>query len=173
LPIPTCAATSGTHTVYVEVKDESGLSATDSTTVNWTVTHTNLFKAASSGAGGADWLSFYAQTDMHYIREIWFAGSPYNHPFFWLKKSPVLYVKNAHTPTLIFCGENDRRVPFPQSLELYRGLKRNGCTVEMVAFPGSGHGPRDLRQQLFKMKKEFSWFEKYIRHHKTPASDMP
>ncbi len=131
---------------------------------NWTVTHTHLFKAASSGAGGADWLSFYAQTDMHYIREIWFAGSPYDNPFFWLKKSAVLYVKNARTPTLIFCGEKDRRVPFPQSLEMYRGLKRNGCPVEMVAFPGSGHGPHDLRQQLFKMEKEFSWFEKYIRN---------
>ncbi len=140
---------------------------------NWTVTHTNLFKAASSGAGGADWFSFYAQTDMHYIREIWFASSPYDRPFFWLKKSPVLYVKNARTPTLIFCGEKDRRVPFPQSLEMYRGLKRNGCTVEMVAFPGSGHGPHDLRQQLFKMEKEFSWFEKYIRHRETPSSDTP
>ena len=140
---------------------------------NWTVTHTDRFKAASSGAGGADWLSFYAQTDMHYIREIWFASSPYDKPFFWLKKSPVLYVKNARTPTLIFCGEKDRRVPFPQSLEMYRGLKRNGCTVEMVAFPGSGHGPHDLRQQLFKIKKEFSWFEKYIRHRETPSLEMP
>ena len=40
LSIPSCAATSGTHTVYVQVQDESGLSATDSTTVSWTITHT-------------------------------------------------------------------------------------------------------------------------------------
>ncbi len=103
---------------------------------NWTVTHINRFKAASSGAGGADWFSFYAQTDMHYIREIWFVGSPYDNTQLWQKKSPVMYVKHAKTPTLIFCGEKDRRVPFPQSLEMYRGLKRNGCPVEMVAFPG-------------------------------------
>ncbi|MFZ0391950.1 MAG: S9 family peptidase, partial [Calditrichia bacterium] len=30
---------------------------------NWIVTHFQRFKAASSGAGGANWYSFYAQTD--------------------------------------------------------------------------------------------------------------
>ena len=138
---------------------------------NWTITHTNRFKAASSGAGGADWLSFYAQTDMHYIREIWFAGSPYDNTELWLKKSPIIYVKQAQTPTLIFCGEKDKRVPFPQSLEMYRGLKRNGCPVEMVAFPGSGHGPHELKQQLYKMKKEFSWFESHIRNRMIPLNE--
>lgn len=136
---------------------------------NWTITHTNRFKAASSGAGGANWFSFYAQTDMHYIREIWFNGSPYENTDLWLKKSPVMYVKQAKTPTLIFCGVKDRRVPFPQSLEMYRGLKRNGCPVEMVAFPGSGHGPHELKQQLYKMKKEFSWFESHIRNKTIPV----
>ncbi|NOY78651.1 MAG: S9 family peptidase [Calditrichaeota bacterium] len=136
---------------------------------NWTITHTNRFKAASSGAGGANWFSFYAQTDMHYIREIWFNSSPYDNTELWLKKSPVMYVKRAQTPTLIFCGEKDKRVPFPQSLEMYRGLKRNGCPVEMVAFPGSGHGPHELKQQLYKMKKEFAWFESHIRNRVIPV----
>ena len=130
---------------------------------NWTITHTNRFKAAASGAGGANWFSFYAQTDMHYIREIWHASVPYENWEFWLKKSPVLYVQNATTPTLIFCGENDRRVPFPQSQEMYMGLKRNGCTVEFVVFPREGHGLRELRHQMFKMKKEFAWFQHHVR----------
>ena len=130
---------------------------------NWAVTHTDIFQAAASGAGGADWLSFYAQTDMHYIREIWHASVPYENWQFWLKKSPVLYVKKASTPTLIFCGENDQRVPFPQSKEMYVGLKRYGCPVEFVAFPREGHGLRELRHQWLKMKKEFNWFEHYLR----------
>ncbi|MFQ6003748.1 MAG: alpha/beta hydrolase family protein, partial [Candidatus Zixiibacteriota bacterium] len=135
---------------------------------NWTVTHTNRFKAASSGAGGADWFSFYAQTDMQYIREIWFDSSPYDNTELWQRKSPVYYVKNATTPTLIFCGENDRRVPFPQSQQMYRGLKRNGCPVEFVVFPRAGHGPGELRHQMYKMKKEFAWFEHYIRGKEMP-----
>ncbi len=130
---------------------------------NWTITHTDRFRAAGSGAGGANWFSFYAQTDMHYIREIWHASSPYDNWEFWLKKSPILYVRNARTPTIIFCGEKDARVPFPQSKEMYMGLRRNGCTVEFVAFPREGHGLRELRHQMIKMKKEFNWFEHFLR----------
>ncbi len=138
---------------------------------NWAVTHTDLFQAAASGAGGADWFSFYAQTDMHYIREIWHNSVPYENWAFWLKKSPVLYVKNATTPTLIFCGEKDQRVPFPQSKEMYIGLKRYGCPVEFVAFPREGHGLRELRHQMIKMKKELNWFEHYLRGAKLLSLD--
>lgn len=129
---------------------------------NWIVTHTDRFKAASSGAGGANWLSFYAQTDMQYIREIWFDSSPYENTDLWIEKSPVMYVKNARTPTIFFCGENDARVPLPQTKEMYMGLKRNGCPTELVIFPREGHGLRELRHQMYKMKKEFAWFQKYI-----------
>ena len=135
---------------------------------NWTITHTDRFKCAASGAGGANWYSFYAQTDMQYIREIWHDSSPYDNVEFWLQKSPISYIKDAKTPTLVFCGENDRRVPFPQSQELYRGLKRNGCPVEFVVFPRSGHGPSEMWHRMFKMKKEFSWFEYHIRGKEKP-----
>ncbi|MBS3819939.1 prolyl oligopeptidase family serine peptidase, partial [bacterium] len=60
-------------------------------------------------------------------------------------------------------GENDQRVPMPQSVEMYRGLKANGVPTELVVFPRSGHGPRELRHRLYKMNKEFHWLEKYIR----------
>jgi len=130
---------------------------------NWTITHTDRFKAAASGAGGANWFSFYAQTDMRYIREIWHASSPYENWEFWIRKSPVLYARNARTPTLIFCGENDPRVPFPQSREMFVALKRNGCPVEFVAFPREGHGLQEPRHQRQKMEKEFNWFEHHLR----------
>jgi len=129
---------------------------------NWIITHFDMFKAASSGAGGANWFSFYAQTDMQYIREIWFDGSPYEKTELFQKKSPVHYAKNCNTPTIIFCGEDDNRVPFPQSLEMYRALKRNGKTVKFVAFPNTYHGLSQLKHQMYKMKKEYSWFMKYL-----------
>ena len=34
---------------------------------NWIVTHFQRFKAACSGAGGANWYSFYAQTDVQFL----------------------------------------------------------------------------------------------------------
>jgi dipeptidyl aminopeptidase/acylaminoacyl peptidase len=46
---------------------------------------------------------------------------------------------------------------------MYRALKRNGATVELVLFPREGHGFQELRHRLAKATKEFGWFENYIR----------
>ncbi len=139
---------------------------------NWLVTHFQRFGAACSGAGGANWYSFYAQTDVQYIREIWHLGPPYLRQNYYMKKSPVTHVENARTPTLILCGEQDRRVPFPQSLEMYRGLKRMGCPVRFIAFPREGHGLRELRHQMTKMKREFQWVEKHLFQRDWELDDL-
>lgn len=146
---------------------------------NWLVTHTDKFKAASSGAGASNWISMYAQSDVRIYRTPWFLGNPWHKdsPLETFREhSPIFYVHQAKTPTLILCGEEDPRVPLPQSVEMYRGLKANGVPTELVIFPRSGHGPRELRHRLYRWNKEFQWLEKYImgRHfefEKPPAVD--
>jgi len=146
---------------------------------NWLVTQTDKFKAASSGAGASNWISMYAQSDVRIYRTPWFLGDPWheNAPLkAYREHSPIFYVHQAKTPTLIMCGENDPRVPLPQSIEMYRGLKANGVPTELVIFPRSGHGPRELRHRLYRWNKEFQWLEKYIRDldfefEKPPVSD--
>jgi dipeptidyl aminopeptidase/acylaminoacyl peptidase len=133
---------------------------------NWLITHTTKFKAASSGAGASNWISMYAQSDVRIYRTPWFLGDPWHKdsPLQTFREhSPIFYVHQAKTPTLIMYGENDRRVPLPQGVELYRGLKANNVPTELVIFPRAGHGPRELRHRLYKMNKEFQWLEKYIR----------
>jgi dipeptidyl aminopeptidase/acylaminoacyl peptidase len=132
---------------------------------NWLVTQTDMFKAASSGAGASNWISMYAQSDVRIYRTPWFLGDPWHadSPLrTYREHSPIFYVHQAKTPTLILYGENDRRVPLPQGYEMYRGLKANGVPTELVIFPRAGHGPRELRHILYKMNKEFQWLEKYI-----------
>ena len=132
---------------------------------NWLVTQTDKFKAASSGAGASNWISMYSQSDVRIYRTPWFLGDPWqkNAPLKTFREhSPIFYVHQAKTPTLILCGENDQRVPLPQSVEMYRGLKANGVPTDLVIFPRSGHGPRELRHRLFRWNKEFQWLEKYI-----------
>ncbi len=146
---------------------------------NWLVTQTDKFKAASSGAGASNWISMYAQSDVRIYRTPWFLGNPWDEDAplkTYREHSPIFYVHQAKTPTLILCGENDRRVPLPQSVEMYRGLKANGVPTELVIFPRSGHGPRELRHRLYRWNKEFQWLEKYIRgrdfqFEKPPVSD--
>lgn len=130
---------------------------------NWLITHyPDMFKGACSGAGTANWISMYAQTDIQYTREFYFLDKPWNKVDLYLKYSPILYVKNVKTPTLILCGEEDERVPLPQSRELYMGLLKNGVETELIIFPREPHGLREPKHQLYKMKKELEWLEKWV-----------
>ncbi len=130
---------------------------------NWILTHTNRFKAISSGAGAVNWLSMYAQSDMQRVREFYFGGVPYDRFDKLWDMSPMKYIKNAATPTLIHCVDGDPRVPRPQSDELHQALKKLGVTTEFLVYPGNTHGITDMRNQMVKMVAEFQWFEKHVR----------
>jgi dipeptidyl aminopeptidase/acylaminoacyl peptidase len=132
---------------------------------NKLITFTDRFKAASAGAGAANWVSMYAQSDTRTQRTPWFGGTPWqaNAPIekYW-NESPLKYVSNVKTPTLFFVGEADQRVPSPQSVEMYRALKSNGVPTRLYMAPREPHGWTELRHQLFKINAELEWFEKYV-----------
>ena len=71
---------------------------------NKIITFTDRFKAASSGAGVAQWVSMYAQTDMRAFRTPWFGGTPWqkNAPIdaYW-NNSPLKDVAAVKTPTTL------------------------------------------------------------------------
>ena len=94
--------------------------------VNKLITFTTRFKAASSGAGVANWISLYGQSDTRGDRDLWLGGSLWqkNAPIetYW-EHSPLKYVAAARTPTLFFIGENDPRVPMSQAIELSARLE--------------------------------------------------
>src|SRR5713101_4785502 len=128
------------------------------------ITFTNRLKAASAGAGAVNWISMYAESDIRTYRTPWFGGTPWqkNAPIdvYW-SNSPLKDIASARTPTLAFVGENDPRVPMPQSVELYRALKSNGVPTHLYVAPREPHGWAELRHQLFKMNAELDWFERY------------
>ena len=130
---------------------------------NWTLVSTDRFKAISTGAGAVNWISLYAQTDMQDTREFYFKGQPYDNWDHYVDVSPLKYIKNAKTPTLIHFGENDRRIPRPQGEELHMALKKLGVPTEFIVYPNMPHGLRNARYQLIKMEAELSWFEKWIK----------
>ena len=101
---------------------------------NKIITFTDRFKAAASGAGAANWISMYAQSDIRFMRTPWFGGTPWqkNAPIevYW-NNSPLKDVANVKTPTIFFVGEKDPRVPMPQSIEMHRALKSNGVPTHL------------------------------------------
>jgi dipeptidyl aminopeptidase/acylaminoacyl peptidase len=129
---------------------------------DWTLTHTTRFKAISTGAGAFDWASMYAETDTQAPREFYFKGKPWENFDHYVAESPIHYVTNAKTPTLIHVGDADQRVPKPQSDELFMALKKLGVPVEYIVYPGMPHGISEPRYQMVKMVSEFSWMEKWV-----------
>ena len=131
---------------------------------NWILTHTDRFKAISSGAGTMNWISMYAQSDIQRNRQWYMGGAlPYDDFEAYWKVSPLKYIKNAKTPTLIHVVDGDPRVPRPQSDELHMALKKLGVPTEYFVYPGNTHGITEPRNQLVKAVAEFAWFEKWIR----------
>ena len=132
---------------------------------NWILTHTNRFKAISSGAGVFNWISMYGQSDTQRIRQ-WYLGDKlyFDDMEHWWRQSPAAYIKNAKTPTMIHVVDNDPRVPRPQSEELHMALKRLGVPTELYVYPGNTHGIPDPRNQLVKSTAEMAWMDYWVRH---------
>src|ERR1700741_4381231 len=70
----------------------------------WAITQTNRFKAAVCGAGLSNLASEYG-TEAGPSYDRWFYGVPYENLDGFMRSSPVKYLKNARTPTLILQGD--------------------------------------------------------------------
>jgi dipeptidyl aminopeptidase/acylaminoacyl peptidase len=125
---------------------------------NWTLVSTDRFKAISTFAGQVNLISGFGDG---LWSEFYIGGNPYNNWDHYVESSPLKYIKNANTPTLIHFGENDSRVS--QGQELYTALKKLDVSTEFIVYPNTGHGIRNMRYQMVKMQAEFNWFEKWIR----------
>ncbi|HEX3320915.1 MAG TPA: S9 family peptidase [Terriglobales bacterium] len=128
----------------------------------WAITQTNRFKAAVSGAGMADLATEYG-TEEHPSYDEWFYGLPYEKPEGFRKSSPINYVKNAKTPTLILQGDADTIDPLSQSQMLYRALKRYGVATELVVYPREGHGLKEEKHLVDRLNRIEAWFDKYLK----------
>jgi dipeptidyl aminopeptidase/acylaminoacyl peptidase len=125
------------------------------------VTHSTRFKAAVSGAGIANWVSFQGTADCRSAFDRYFGRvdeEPDNH---W-KYSPVRTINVAATPTLILYGEKDDRVPPSQGHEMYEGLKSRGAEAKLVIYPREGHIINERLHQLDLLERVTTWFDSHI-----------
>ena len=130
---------------------------------NWILVNTDRFKAISSGAGTTNWISMFAQSDVQRNRQEYLGGKlPYDDFEPYWKQSPIRYIRNAKTPTMIHVVDGDPRVPRPQSEELHMALKKLGVPTEFFVYPGNTHGIPDPRNRLLKSVAEKAWMDKWI-----------
>jgi dipeptidyl aminopeptidase/acylaminoacyl peptidase len=131
---------------------------------NWMIGHTNRFKAAVSVAGIANTVSMYAQSDINHgdLARWEFKGVPVLNMENFKRSSPIEFLHNCTTPTLILHGEADERVPVAQAWEIYRALTDLGVEVQMVLYPGAGHGISAPKQFVDVATRWVEWYKKFI-----------
>jgi dipeptidyl aminopeptidase/acylaminoacyl peptidase len=132
------------------------------------------FKAISVGAGISDWATYYYNTDITPFTINYLGKDPTADPDIYKKTSPIAYINNAKTPTLIQHGELDRRVPIANAYELRQALEDRHVPVEMVVYKGFGHGITKPRAQRAVMTHNLVWFNHYLWNDPLPnLADLP
>jgi len=126
----------------------------------WIVGHTDRFRAAVSMRPVINWHSFVGTTDGHmWYRQ--FKKHPWEDPLEYAVRSPLHYVANVKTPTMVMTGEADLRTPIGQSEEYYRALKMLKKDTLLVRMPEEYHGWRRPSHRLLQQLYLMAWFEKY------------
>jgi dipeptidyl aminopeptidase/acylaminoacyl peptidase len=131
---------------------------------SWIVGHTNRFAAAVVMKPVVNWYSFVGTTD----GSSWyynFKSLPWEDPSEHLRRSPLTYVGNVKTPTMLLTGELDLRTPMEQTEQYYRALKMRKVDTVMVRINDEYHGfnatPRHPSNRLSQILYLRGWFEKY------------
>ncbi len=129
----------------------------------WGVTQTNRFAAAVAGAGIANLQSYYGENQIDQWLIPFFGASVYEDPAVYAKSSPITFIKNAKTPTLILVGDSDGECPTPQSYEFWHALKTMGVENEFVVYEHEGHAFANPAHQRDVIERVAAWFDQHLK----------
>ena len=130
----------------------------------WILTQTDRFKAVSPGAAISNIYSMYSQNDIQrYLRWFYSDKAPWEATDLYWDRSPMKYVKNVKTPTMIMHGQVDTRVPIAQAQEFYMALKEMNVPVEFVVYPRENHGFTEPRHQMDRVRRYVWFFSRYLK----------
>ncbi len=128
---------------------------------------TDRFKTAVAQRVVSNNISMYGASDMNWMTELLFGeeSAPWDNVEAYWKISPMRFIGNAKTPTLIIHSEQDLRCPQEQGEQVYVALKRMGVEAEMVLFPEEAHGlSRNGRtdRRVVRLKHIKRWMDKFL-----------
>jgi dipeptidyl aminopeptidase/acylaminoacyl peptidase len=123
------------------------------------VTQTTRFKAAVAGAGISNWQSYYGENSIDQWMVPFFGATVYDDPKVYARSSPIDFIKDVKTPTLMVVGDRDGECPAPQSFEFWHALKAEGVKTQLVVYPNEGHHFGDPEHQRDVLQRALAWFE--------------
>ena len=134
---------------------------------NWAIGHTNRFKAAITDRCVSNLHSMFGSSDYTSAPDDYFPGNSWDRPEKLWEQSPLKYLGNARTPTLIIHSEGDLRCNVEQSEQVFTALKLRNVPTRFVRYPRStSHGmsrggPPDMR--LHRLHQILEWYDNYLR----------
>jgi dipeptidyl aminopeptidase/acylaminoacyl peptidase len=130
----------------------------------WTITQTQRYRAAMVGAGIVDAVAQYVASDINHgaVADWEFGGRPWETPDVFARSNPAHTLRNIKTPTIIFHGERDRRVPFIQGLYLYRALRDIGCKAALWVYPRESHSFYEPAHEVHMLETWARWFDAHL-----------
>ena len=77
--------------------------------------------------------------------------------------SPLAYVDTWRSPVLLIHGDDDRNVPFSESVHLAEALRRQGVEFEQLIFPDEVHGFLMYKSWLKAYKATADFFDRKLK----------
>jgi len=137
----------------------------------WVTVKTQRFAAAQTDRMISDWWSWYGSSDAQGLTEFEFYGKPWDNPAMYDSLSPIRFIRQVTTPTLMVQSEEDHRTPMTDAEQWFMGLKKQGTPVEWVRYPRSTHDlsrtgePWLLVDRLGRLRQ---WFSHWLTQDDAP-----
>jgi dipeptidyl aminopeptidase/acylaminoacyl peptidase len=133
----------------------------------WIVGHTDRFRAAVVVKPVINWTSFVLTADMtNFFSRYWFGEFPWDNMQAYWKRSPLAYVGNVHTPTMLMTGEVDYRTPSNEAEQFYEALKLRKVDTALVRVPNASHDISARPSLLIdKVAYVLAWFRTHDVGH--------
>jgi dipeptidyl aminopeptidase/acylaminoacyl peptidase len=131
---------------------------------DWLITQTNEFKAAVPIAGitnliSYNYITYYNQYEEMEFGQFFTQGTTMDEAW---KRSPIRYVAQVHTPTMLVHGDNDPDVPAEEAEQYYVALKDVGVETVFVRYPREGHGLAETGHVIDHINRKFQWYEEHF-----------
>jgi len=138
----------------------------------WIVGHTHRFRAAVVAKPVINWSSFVLTADgLPFFSRYWFSGVPWKKENFeqYATRSPLNYVENVTTPTMLVTGEVDWRTPSSEAEQFYGALRLRHVPTAMMRIPDASHEIWEKPSNLIaKVAYILAWFDRYSHTAATP-----
>lgn len=128
----------------------------------WLITQDSRFGAAVSVAPFTNLISWELTSNIPHFASIFVSRNEDDFYDRRIARSPVVYARNAKTPTLLISGALDRCTPPQQAREFHSALLRNSVESELLIYPHEGHGIRSFPASIDYASRVVAWFERHL-----------